>query len=87
MGYISLEKIGQKARERRRERSMTQQQAAERAKLHRNDVSEIERGVFSGSVVSFVRYLSSLGLDISWTARERPTLDELGELFPLEDDD
>lgn len=87
MGYLSLERIGQKARERRKEQGLTQQAAGERAQLHRNDISEIERGCFRGSVVSFVRYLGSLGLDLDWTVRERPTLEELGELFPLEDDD
>lgn len=77
--------IGKKARQRRREQGLTQAQAATQALAHRNDISEIENGRFTGSVSTLQRYLHSLGLRLQCTVAERPTLEDLEELFPDED--
>jgi|GEM_PF-4051687 len=45
-----LSTIGKKARQRRLEQGLSQTQAASQVLAHRNDISEIENGRFTGSV-------------------------------------
>jgi len=81
-----LVSIGTKARQRRREQGLTQIQAAAKALAHRNDISEIENGRFTGSVSTLARYLHTLGLELSCVVAQRPSLEDLDALFPDEDE-
>jgi transcriptional regulator with XRE-family HTH domain len=85
MPLYTLEQIGAKARERRKLQGLTQAQAAARIQAHRNEISRIENGRFTGSVLTLAKYLQLLGLRLTVEVARRPTLDELPELFGGDD--
>ncbi|ADU71784.1 helix-turn-helix domain-containing protein [Pantoea sp. At-9b] len=79
-----MKAIGLKCRERRKSKGWTQQVAAARAGIQRTLVSEIENGVYTGSLKAFTLYLIALDLMLTVQTAGLPQLDELEALF---DDD
>lgn len=69
-------------RNRRLALALTQDAAAQRARVTRKTVSDFENGRTSISLVNLVRLMAAVGLEL--TTREtsaRPTLDELAERY------
>ncbi|MCQ8227710.1 MULTISPECIES: helix-turn-helix domain-containing protein [Pantoea] len=79
-----LQAIGAKCQERRRANRWTQADAATRAGIHRTVISQIENGVYSGSLKALTLYLNALQLVLSVQSAGLPQMDELETLF---DDD
>ncbi len=79
-----LKDVGLKCRERRKAKGWTQSAAASRAGIHRTVISEIENGAYTGSLKSFVLYLTAIELVLTVQTVGLPQLDELEALF---DDD
>ena len=76
-----LEQIGLKLRSERKERCLNQEDAGEKAGLSRREVSEIENGIFRGSILKVQCYAMSLGFSLTLEMKRRPTLEELPGLF------
>ncbi len=76
-----LIKIGHQARQRRKARGWTQSQAAEQVQAHRNEISRIENGSYSGNLATFCRYLNLLGLALRTEVISHPSLEDLDALF------
>ena len=69
-------------RKRRLALALTQDTAAQRARVTRKTVSDFENGRTSISLVNLIRLMAAVGLEL--TTREtsaRPTLDELAERY------
>ncbi len=81
-----LLEIGKKARSRRKMLGQSQAQAAQEIHAHRNEISRIENGKYSGSLATFVRYLNLLGLSLCTQVSQHPTLEDLDSLFNEDDD-
>ena len=78
--------IRERFRARRLERGITQQAAAEAARVTRKTVSDFENGRSSISAANLSRLLAVVGLEL--TVREasrRPTLDELAQRYTGEE--
>ena len=88
MQYQNLIEIGKRAKERRKSlpEKLTQRQAADKIQAHRNDISEIEQGKYTGNLMTFIRYLNLVGLTLTTKTSANPTLDELDAIFNAEDD-
>lgn len=75
-------------RKRRLALALSQETAAQRARVTRKTVSDFENGRTSISLVNLIRLMAAVGLEL--TTREtsaRPTLDELSERYSgLEDE-
>lgn len=76
-----MKAIGTKCRERRKAKGWTQTTASSRAGVHRTVISEIENGVYTGSLKSLILYLTALELILSVQSVGLPQLDELETLF------
>lgn len=72
-----LQKLGRALQEARRNRGLTQAQAAEMAGLTRLSVVHIESGRGTVAIRSYDRLASALGHELSLAIRMRPTLEEL----------
>ena len=83
MSDEALAAIGSALRIRRKTRGLTQSEVASKAGIHRQIVSNIERGVFVGAIATLQKYLQFSGLELICreTRSEFPQLDELHELF------
>lgn len=79
-----LQAIGVKCKERRKANRWTQADAAIRAGIHRTVISQIENGVYSGSLKALTLYLNTLQLVLFVQSVGLPQMDELETLF---DDD
>ncbi|WP_413653554.1 helix-turn-helix domain-containing protein [Pantoea sp. B65] len=79
-----MKAIGVKCLERRKACKWTQLDAASRAGVHRTVISEIENGVYTGSLKALTLYLTAMGLTLTVQSSGLPQLDELEALF---DDD
>lgn len=82
----SLTEIGLDARQRRKQLKLSQAEAAMKILAHRNDISRIENGKFTGSIVTVAKYLDTLGLTLTTKAKSRPSLEDLPSIFGIEDD-
>jgi len=58
------QKIGQAIRTRREELGLSQEKLAERSKLHRTYISDVERGIRNITVVSLSKITSGLNLSL-----------------------
>ncbi|HET8905066.1 MAG TPA: helix-turn-helix transcriptional regulator [Saccharospirillum sp.] len=83
----SLEAIGRKARKRRKQHQLgSMREIAQVLQISVNDISEIERGIFTGSILNVERYLSYIGLELTVAESKAPTLDDLEAIFREDDD-
>ena len=60
-----LEKLGQRIREVRLDRSLSQEELADKSGVHRTYVGMIERGEKNITVLSLLKVSGALGIDIS----------------------
>jgi len=77
------EKIGLKLQAARKEKNLSQFEAANRIGIDRSVVSKIETGRYTGSLKIYERYLASMGYVLT-VVTEEPQLtdfDELSEIF------
>ena len=83
MGDKELSAIGTALKTYRKGKSLTQAEAAGKAGIHRQNVSDIERGAFVGAISTLQKYLRLAGLELYYrkTPSEFPQLDELTALF------
>jgi transcriptional regulator with XRE-family HTH domain len=74
--------IGEKARQTRKAKSLgSMREIGKLLEISRNDISEIERGIFNGSLNNVLKYLNYLGLTLKVQTQVKPTLDELAGMF------
>lgn len=76
-----IEQIGQRLKTERKQRGWNQSFAADKAGLARREISEIENGLFRGSILKVQRYALLLGWSLSLDHKRRPTLNELAKVF------
>lgn len=83
MASSGLPAIGEQLKQYRKNNGLTQADAASRAGIHRQNISDIERGVFVGSIATLQKYLLLAGLEIACQPlpSEFPQLEELATLF------
>ena len=77
------EKIGLRLKAARKDRRMSQSEAAESIGIDRSIVSKIETGRYTGSLKIYERYLASMGYALTIEAEEpqQTDFDTLSELF------
>jgi DNA-binding XRE family transcriptional regulator len=80
-GKFRLQGVGQRLREMRQNRGLTQLELAHRAGVTRLKVIAIEAGRDSVAAGSYARVAAALGADLQALPMLRPTLDELGRIF------
>lgn len=78
---VFIDQIGQRLKTERKQRGWNQSFAAEKAGLARREISEIENGLFRGSILKVQQYAVLLGWSLSLTHKRRPTFDELADVF------
>ena len=76
-----LEKIGQELKAERKARSLNQIDASKTAGMSRREISEIENGIFRGSILKVQDYAMSLGFSLALEIKRRPNLAELPGIF------
>ena len=76
-----MQEIGRKCQEKRKAKRWTQAKAALHSGVHRTVISQIENGLYSGSLKVLTLYLNTLELKLSVQSAGIPQLDELEELF------
>ena len=76
-----LKQIGQRLKTERNARNSNQTDAGEMAGLSRREISEIENGIFRGSILKVQVYAMSLGFSLTLEIKRRPILNELRGLF------
>lgn len=83
MSSADLQTIGLALKNYRKKSGLTQSAAAERAGISRQNISDIERGVFLGAISTLQKYLRFAGLQLrcQQQSSEFPQLDELQGLF------
>jgi len=69
----TLESIGERVAKLRRERSLTQEQLAEKAGVSRNHIADIELGTRNTGVWSFFLLARALGVTVSELFRGLPS--------------
>lgn len=72
-----MEALGQQIREARKNRGLLQSDIAERISIRRQVISELERGVYKGSLSRTTEVLRAMGLRLTIEPIRFPTLDEL----------
>ncbi len=82
---MKMSTIGQQCRDRRKARGWNQTEAAKKAKTTRSVISAIENDRYRGALWALNNYLGLLGLELTVKDAERPTWDELDELFKYEE--
>lgn len=82
------EQIGQKIKQQRKDKHLTQSQLSELTRINKTTISEIENGRFIGSFDIFERLLDAVGLQFDIVTKELclPDWDELDDLFSQDDD-
>jgi len=73
----NLEEIGSDGRSRRKAMGLTQEEVARRSCIHRNDVIKIEKGKFTGRILTVAFYLQTLGMTLTTAVKHRPTIEEM----------
>jgi transcriptional regulator with XRE-family HTH domain len=83
MSSSGLTAIGECLKQYRKAKGLTQAEAASKVGIYRQNVSDIERGVFVGSIATLQKYLLFAGLEIACQAlpSQFPQLDDLENLF------
>lgn len=83
MKNTGLPAIGEALKQYRSGKKLTQAEVAVKTGLFRQNISDIERGVFVGAIATLRRYLRFAGLELSYQTRpsEFPQLDDLNSLF------
>ena len=83
LNMLSREKIGLLLKAARKNRKMSQSEAAESIGIDRSIVSKIETGRYTGSLKTYERYLASLGyvLTIETEEPQQTDFDTLREIF------
>jgi transcriptional regulator with XRE-family HTH domain len=78
-----LAAIGLALKTYRKNKGLTQAELAGKTGIHRQNVSDIERGVFVGAISTLQKYLQFAGLELDYREKpsEFPQLDELNEVF------
>ncbi len=76
-----LEQIGTKLKLKRKASHWNQAEAGKRSGLSRREVSEIENGIFRGSILKVQNYAMTLGFSLSLEIKRHPTLSELPGMF------
>ena len=76
-----LQQKGQSLKIERNARGSNQTLAGEMAGLARREISEIENGIFRGSILKVQDYAMSLGFSLALEMKRRPSLYELPGLF------
>ncbi len=76
-----LKQIGQRLKAERNARGPNQSDAGEMAGLSRREISEIENGIFRGSILKVQDYAMTLGFSLTLEMKRRPGLAELPGLF------
>ena len=76
-----LEQLGQELRTERKDRTLNQTDASRMAGVSRREISEIENGIFRGSILKVQDYAMSLGFSLTLEMKRRPGLAELPGLF------
>jgi transcriptional regulator with XRE-family HTH domain len=76
-----LKQIGGRLKTERKARQSNQTDAGELAGLSRREISEIENGIFRGSILKVQDYAMSLGFSLTLEMKRRPSLSELPGLF------
>lgn len=83
----NAEKLGAIIRERRKLLGYkTQKDLAEVTGVLRKRISEMETGRYTGRIIDMYRVAGQLGLELDLKVTSRPTLKDLAELFPPEED-
>jgi len=83
MTSTGLGAIGARLRQYRKAKGLTQASVALKTGIHRQNISDMERGVFVGAIATLQKYLLFAGLELSSQAlsSEFPQLGELDQLF------
>jgi transcriptional regulator with XRE-family HTH domain len=88
MNHDQLARIGSNLKAFRRSKGLTQAQVGALTEIDRQTVSDIERGKFTGSLRTLMRYLRYANLELTATpaAGRFPNLEELAERYGSDDD-
>jgi transcriptional regulator with XRE-family HTH domain len=73
--------LGLKIKAIRKKSGMTQSDLAQKAKVTRQVISQIENSTFSGSVIKLEKVLAVLRYQLSIEVFTFPTVEELGDIF------
>jgi transcriptional regulator with XRE-family HTH domain len=73
--------LGLKIKAIRKKSGITQSELAQKAKVTRQVISQIENGTFSGSVIKLEKVLAVLRYQLSIEVFTFPTVEELGDIF------
>lgn len=74
-----MEELGKQIRDARQQRGLLQSDVAELVLVRRQVISELERGVYRGSLRRAVDVLRAMGLRLTLEPVRFPTLDELSD--------
>jgi len=83
LNMLYRKKIGLRLKTARKDKKISQSQAAESSGIDRSIVSKIETGQYTGSLKTYERYLASMGYVLSVETEEpqQTDFDTLSELF------
>lgn len=78
-----MKSFGKKLAERRKALGISTQEAmATLTGVQRKRVNQMENGRYTGRITDLLRVMDQLGLALDAKVAERPTLENLNELFP-----
>ena len=81
MKDIILSRLGQSLRDLRVRRGLTQQQAADLARLPREKVVRLEQGRGTTALEAYVALAHALGAELTLTPTRRPTIEEVAKVL------
>lgn len=73
--------IGETLTAERKKRRLNQTDAGQAAGLPRREISEIENGIYKGSILKVQDYAAFLGYSLTLEIKRRPKLSELEAVF------
>ena len=77
--FNDMEVLGEQIREARKQRGLLQSDIARLVPVRRQVISELERGVYRGSLQRAMEVLRAMGLRLTVEPVRFPTLDELSD--------
>lgn len=77
--FNDMESLGEQIREARQQRGLLQSDIARLVSVRRQVISELERGVYKGSLQRALEVLRAMGLRLTVEPVRFPTLDELSD--------
>lgn len=86
-----LDDLGSLVRRLRKEKGWTQEELRQKAStlgapvIHRQEISQMENGQFSGSVKKLQAVLRALRYTLTASVARKPQLDELSDIFDEDD--